>query len=658
MAILQNRHDFDNFLNVLATNNAAVDTETTGLSPYHGDRLFAISVYVPALDQSYYLPFGSQDGWLPYAWLKEIKFSPHHTYWFFNGKFDLHFLGVEGIKDPENFLDVMIAAHLCNENEWLSNGQNHKGANTLKRLAAKYLGADTVKAERELYAYAKSVGLDAKKQMAQLNPEIVAAYAEADVMLTWRLHEFYKPVLDRWGQYELYESHSRFTKILLQMERNGLRFDKGLAAEHIKLIEPTLSDLKRQIDDIARSNGWYIAPPVIEEPETELVNGVYVVPTKKRKKKEKVITEFNPNSPTQVVKLLNILGITVNSSDRATLTSLSANGVKLARLLLDYRTVAKAVSSFYQPYTELSDPFGDIHPQFNPAGTVSGRLSSSNPNVQQVPRTSTGVMKFKQTIIPRPSYILAQFDYSQLELRLAVHFAQEYKMQEMFNNDVDLHQYTADALTAMLGRPISRHAGKTANFGLLYGMGAERGMTMFQIKDIQEARELIEAWHRLYPAFRVAMHSATKIAQTRRDERGNIGGKYKYIRLANGRTRKFHEYDLYPNIKNVEYTAWNYLIQGTAAMVTETAITRIFNKYPNNDIVRFLGTIHDSILFEIREDQSDTLLTDIRSMMIDFPEYNPRLDVDVEISDKSWGDLIKVKELCFQQLIEIFGLDD
>lgn len=576
-----------------------VDTETTGLSVYKGARVFGVSVYDPATLTAYYFLTKSS----PSNYAKLLQLLGTKNLVMFNAKFDLHMLVWDGMPIPPLVEDVLVAAHLLNENERLSNG-GVKGAFSLKRLAGKYLGQWAQEGEEELTVIAKQLHLDAKKDMAQLPVDIVAKYAMLDVVITWHLREFYIPGLERWNNIELYYQRCAFQlKALFRMERNGILVDQNIIAQHIAEIGPAMAEIARAID--AKLNYAGIKLDAAEG------------------------RQINLNSPKQLMTLFELIGHPLESTDKFELALAAAEDVPFAADILSYRTMSKALGTYYEPYTELAVD-GWIHPTIHTTGTDTGRLSCSDPNLQQIPKTGKKY-KVKQVFTVPDGYALMQWDYKQLELRLAVFYAQERKMLQMFNEGIDLHQWTADSLG------IKRDTAKTYNFSLLYGAGAKRISRIHSIP-AREAYTGVEGWHKLYPAFRAAGRAYAHQASKWRNPDGSEPGRFQFIRLFNGRVRHYQEYAKHGEDAPFK-DAWNAKIQGTAAAVAEIAILRVVEALPNNNNFRPIVPIHDALMAYVPLRLVRETNEIVSHIMSDWPQFNPKLEVDTSISTTSWYDM-------------------
>lgn len=587
--LVETRWEFDRALErISGFSTIYVDLETSGLRPFGGDTITGVALLIGAT--AYYFPFRHLAGDnLPISWLPELwhALAGAHVLVGWNFKFDLNFMLHEGYDTlsnypPQTTRDVMIALHLLDENRY-DKGANYK----LKDAAAMFIDAAAADSDKGLQVELAAIGLK-KGSMCYLPATSVAKYAMMDVVLTAELEDYFMPYLRKWGQEELYQELSDFERLVLhRMESNGMLVDRDLIKERVATAEQQAQEALEQIQKVA---GYPI----------------------------------NPNSPAQVASWLGLY-----NAQRETL---ELSGDPRAEMIVDYKFLAKAVSTFYKPYLLFSEGDGKIHPSLNIIGTVSGRLSSSEPNLQQVPRKAKQGKKgytVKDVFTAPEGYVLAQFDYGQLELRLACHFAQEPKMTAMFNEGTDLHQYTADALG------IDRQTGKTMNFGLLYGMGPEKAARFLRL-ELSDARELVPAWHALYPSFRAAHNAAIKVAQQHRNPAGEKVDPmdeeaFNFIRLPDGRVRHYYGADA------PYFSSWNTLIQGTGAIVMRRALLRVVQRYPqgNSEVIPVM-TVHDSLIAYIREDVVEEEVARIISMMTDFSEFNPPMTVDVK-TGKSWG---------------------
>lgn len=591
----------------------ALDTETNGLRPYHGDQIIGFSVYEPDNQVGYYVPYRHEVGYnVPDEWwliLKDWLILNHRKFILFNAKFDMHFLAQDGFGTPGYAEDVMIAARLLNENEYLSNMGQVKGAYQLKRLAQKYLGSWAGHDEKELYRVAKEQGIDAKGQMAKLPAELIAPYAITDTYITWELRQFYAEYLERWSQWELYEERCNFQlNCLFRMERNGITLDVEETKRQIEGLKPKIAAERKAFEDKAYELG-------IGNWGTE-------------KKPEK----FNPGSTQQLQAFFARLGYNINSTNKETLEKLT--NCEWVDRILEYKPLTKAASTYFVPYLELVAPDGKIHGNFNTMGTVTGRLSSDEPNLQQIPREG-GKYEVKQVFVASPGYVLVQMDYKQLELRLATHFAKEETMRRMINNGEDMHTYTANSLG------VNRYRGKTLNFSMLYGMGAEKGAVKLKTTE-KEAGENIRGWHELFPAFKRALYNTMAIAEMWREPDGSQPGGYQYVRLANNRIRHFNEYLLFPQkdkdgrvIPPPYFAAWNFVVQGTAGIVTDRGIAGACKEF-DNYYMRPLIQVHDSFVFEARVEDAEYIIRMVKWHMENQPGFDPKLEVDVAVGH-DWG---------------------
>lgn len=587
--LIETDEDADNarmFDHLERADNIVVDIESGGLR-FHVDPLAGIALYVPHVKRAYYISVGHEGKRVTERTLNPLRnllTRGDKFYHFWNAKFDLKFLQYNGFPYLEHcppICDVMVALHLLDENRY-SKGKNYK----LKDAAREFIDGSAAGESDALDQLLKQRKLG-KGNLDKLTAAEVGQYAMMDVILTWELSEYFIPYLKEWNLLKLYTEQNEFImKVLTRMEYTGIMVDRELIIEHI-----------REMEDLSN----------------KMLQDLHI----------KAGNTFNPNSSAQVSKFLK--------TDNAQKKTLERHGSKDAELVLSYKAAAKAKSTFYEPYLEYSLYDGRIHPTMNVIGTVSGRLSSSDPNLQQVPRKAKkgNGYKVKDVFIAPPGKSLVQLDYAQLELRLACYFAGEKTMTHMFNEGIDLHQYTADELN------IDRQTGKNMNFGLLYGMGPNKAADFLNIP-LEAAEKLVPRWRKLYPAFMETAQNLYSLAQSWRDRNGNPtapGKGWKYIRLPDGRVRRYN----FPDAN--EFTAWNTLVQGTGAILTRRALLRIadFFPYPDPDVELTL-TVHDSIILTVSDEALDRVVPVVKHLMTDFPEYTPKIEVDVQIG-KSWGKL-------------------
>ena len=565
-----------------------VDLETTGLNPFGQHMIAGFALYDPDTENKVYLPVGHATGNLDYREvvndLRTVLSDRERTYYAYNAKFDMRFLHAAGFPLLDNrviYRDVMFAAHLVDETRQ-QRGLNYK----LKDLAAQYVSPDADRASRELDALLLSRKYS-KGDMWRLDASEAAEYAMQDVVITWQLWRFIEPYLAKWQVEDLWYENNRFaSQVLLRMETNGVPVDRDIVMQHIVQSNEKATAL---LADIRKLAGY----------------------------------DINPNSPAQIRAFLH----TPDATKKTLARMVGGPGA----MINQYKQLTKAVGTFYMPYLEQSKYDGKLHPNFHVIGTVTGRLSSSEPNLQQVPRQAKNGDGYnvKDVFVAPDGWSILQADFAQLELRLACHFAGEKTMTDMFNNGEDLHQYTANQLG------IDRHTGKTLNFGLLYGMGVTKAADFLNISE-QDAKELVPGWHTLYPAFRRKHNQLVELANTPRNPDGtlNFANGYRFIRLPDGRVRRYLPTDN-------TFSSWNALIQGTGAILMRRALLAFIEQYPyHNGVVEPILTVHDSVILLVKDTHINQVAYDIRQAMRNFPEYNPGMDADVQVG-KSWGSLKK-----------------
>lgn len=577
---------------LLACTDPCVDTETTGLSIFGSekrkrDRVIGVSIDIG--EEAYYFPFRHAQGTnLPEeAWefFREYLSNPSRTYGGWNYSYDMHMLAFDGVRITPNFEDGMLAIHLLNENE-----ETFK----LKPLADKYqIGKGSLEEsilEEKVYEECQRLGLpcskspradnNTKSMMYVLPPEDVEPYAADDVRLTRGMLDMMRSALHHFGLYDIWKQVNYYSYIVTLMEHRGMNVDLDMIQKYqLEAEEHTKNALER----------------------------LYA----------KAGFELNPNSPKKVAEFLGVQSTAAEQLQ--ILIDAGGEDAEKAKLIQEARGWKSVNSRYYTPYMELMDENHTLHCSLNLIGTYTGRLSCSNPNLQAVAK-STEVFKVKDVFTAREGMTMIQADYKQAEMRLVTHYTKDPLMRELIETGADLHSATAEKLN------IPRTAAKRLNFSVIYGIGYRKLAENLRV-DPAIARDYLNKYHTLYPGFKRLMYECEDFAKTNG-----------YIKMWTGRIRHFN---VDPS-KADPHKAMSNLIQGGVAEIARVAISRLFPAI--SDLGgNMLLQVHDSIIFEIPDQNLETALWTIKYVMEDF-DFVPKVGVDIEYG-KSWG-LFKKWEPC------------
>lgn len=567
---------------LLSCTDPCVDTETTGLSIFGNakrkqDKIIGIAVDVG--EDAYYFPFRHLKGTnLPLecmGFFAGYLSDPHRTYGGFNYSFDEHMMATDGIKPAPNFEDAMLAVHLLNENE---------PSFRLKEICDRYgIGDGSLQEsilEDKVFEECQRLGLPCSR-----NPR-----AENNVKSMMY-------VLDP-ADVEPYACDDvRLTRALLDLVKPALR--------HYGLY-----DIWKQVNYysyvvmLMEHRGMLVNPNTIARYREE---AVHHSKDAKERLNAKAGFDLNPNSSKKVCEFL---GVQSSAAERLQeLIDAGGEGAERAKLVQEARGWLSVDSRYYTPYTEDMDANNTLHCSLNLIGTYTGRLSCSNPNLQAVAK-QTEVFKVKDVFEARPGFVLIQADYKQAEMRLVTHYTKDKTMRELIEADADLHTATAE----MLGIP--RNAAKRINFSVIYGIGYRKLAENLRVEQ-HVAKDYLDRYHALYPGFRKLMYQCEDFAK----QNG-------YIKMWTGRMRHFNVPDADP------HKAMSNLIQGGVSEIVRVAISRLFPAML--DIGgHMLLQVHDSVIFEVPEDQLNVALPTIKTIMEDF-DFVPAVGVDVEYG-RSWG---------------------
>jgi DNA polymerase-1 len=564
----------------------AFDTETTGLDPMRAD-LVGLS-FAAAPGKSWYVPVGHREGAqlsleTVLARTRPLFESPNLKKCAHNANFDLMVLANHGIHCRGVDFDTMIAAHLlC------------KSALRLKNLALDVLGREMTPITQLIGAGRKQITFD------QVPIESALNYAAADADMTWRLREALEGPLAGLGLTHLMTGlEIPLVPVLVTMQRHGIKLDAGILHEMSR-------DLHQQLQQV----------------EVELYQSVGHT--------------VNINSPLQLSDLLfKELGLprtrrtkTGYSTDAGALESLKGFHPVVDRIL-EYRQISKLKSTYVDALPEMINPStGRVHTSYNQTGSATGRMSSSDPNLQNIPiRTELGRQVRKAFVADdAPNWLLFSADYSQIELRVLAHLSQDEGLLTAFHRGEDIHSSTASLMFDLpIGQvtPDQRRIAKILNFGVIYGI-SPHGIAQQTEFSREDGARFIDNYFAKYPGINGYMDRIKAGAR-----------KTQYVETMMGRRRYVPEINS-PNFNvrsGAERAAINMPVQGTAADIMKLAMIRVQDRLEREALrSKMLLQVHDELVFEVPQDELEA----IKELVFD--EMPAALDLDVTLKvDAKWG---------------------
>ena len=506
-----------------------------------------------------------------------------------NLKYDRSVLQNYGIDLKGIRFDTMLESYVLN-----STGSRHD----MNTLALKYLGYQVVKYE-EVAGSGKS-----QVSFSQVDVERAGHYAAEDADIAMRLHEKIYPQL----QLEpalcsvLETIEIPLVSVLSRVERNGVRVDCDMLSNHSIELGERIAQIEKKAHAAAGVAFNIASPRQIQEVLFEKLD----LP---------IISKTPKGQPSTAEHVLQEL----------------AEDHKLPRLILEYRSLSKLKSTYTDKLPELVSPLtGRVHTSYHQAAVATGRLSSSNPNLQNIPvRTEEG-RRIRQAFIPDPGHVLVAADYSQIELRIMAHLSADEGLLSAFANDADIHRATAAEVFSIKPSKVTddqRRSAKAINFGLIYGMSAFGLGKQLGIGRI-EAQDYIDRYFSRYPGVQAFMENTRVQAREQR-----------FVETVFGRRLYLNDMGSSNHARRqaAERAAINAPMQGTAADLIKLAMLAVDKSITEQNLqMRMIMQVHDELVLEVSEDDVDQTRTMLNSLMTSVAELAVPLKVEVS-AGKNWA---------------------
>lgn len=571
----------------------AFDTETTSLD-YLDARIVGVSFAVKA-GEAAYLPLKHDYPGAPDQLdfdeimhdLKPLLESPKHLKVGQNLKYDRHVLLNHGIDLQGIAHDTMLESYVLD-----STATRHD----MDSLAQKYLGRDTIHFE--------DIAGKGKKQLTfnEIGIEQASPYAAEDADITLQLHQTLWPKIEKIPSLaKVYkELEMPLLPVLNTLERNGVNIDIWMLQQQSDNMARQIADLEEQAYTVAGQKFNLGSPKQLQE----ILYEKQQLPVKKKTPKGQ------PSTAEEVLQ------------------ELADEGYELPQIIMQYRGLSKLKSTYTDKLPlQVNKSSGRVHTSYHQAVTATGRLSSSDPNLQNIPIRSENGRRIREAFVASDGYVLLAADYSQIELRIMAHLSGDKSLLNAFANGEDIHRHTASEIFGVALEEVTsdqRRSAKAINFGLIYGMSAH-GLSRQLGIERHQAADYMNVYFERYPGVRQYMDNTRQQAK----DQGyveTIFGRRLYlpeINSSNGMRRQY-----------AERTAINAPMQGSAADIIKRAMIDIHTWLSNADTgIKMIMQVHDELVFEVPKDQLDMAKNTIEDFMIKAAELKVPLEVGIGVGD-------------------------
>ena len=594
-----------------------------------------IGIAVAAGEYKGYFPIRHANGHnldakIAMRWLAKQMSVPDMNVIMHNATYDAGWMRAEGVEIKGRIIDTMITGALVDENRW-SFG--------LDAMARDY--ASIRKDEKMLKAAAKAWGINPKAEMWQLPPMYVGAYAERDAVATLALWTALKIELEEQELWHIWNIETDLIPCMLDMRTNGVRVDLEKAQKNKKFIRDKSKEMRRLIEKEAGMEVDIWASASIQKMFDKMGMSYPRTPTKTRID----VTEL-PDGSSEETEV-----VTGGNAPSFTKAWLNSHPSEICQQLVKLREFDKADSTFIDSILR-HEHNGRIHTELHSTrrdegGTVTGRFSSSNPNLQQIPARDKDIKKLiRGLFIPEDGYKWGSFDYSSQEPRLLVHFAASVGsmprkdllddiVHEYNTSDVDLHQMVAD----LAG--ISRKEAKAVNLGIMYGMGVGKLANQIDVEP-EDAKILMTQHRNKVPFVKALAEMASQRAASTGQIRTLLGRKCRFhlwepSKFGAGKPLPYEEaLKEYGGVNGTgirrafTYKALNRLIQGSAADQTKKAMLDCYQAGHTPML-----TVHDELCFNIDSTEQADHIKELMETGVEL-KVPSKIDVDIQ---KDWGDI-------------------